>query len=179
MLPTASGFPVKSLVFFISAVIVLRGIVVLAWAFFPGAGLFPHVVRVTVPLFVAVGLLALNQRLLAREGFPQDALGLNARRFGWFFAGGFIIALVILLIAGELWLLAPFHWARGSLTWAGLSWQTAEYFGGNLGEELAFRGYLLLLLTRRFRLTGALFIIALLFGLFHLPGLSAWTMDSF
>jgi len=149
--------------------------VVLAWAFFPGPFLFPHVVRVTVPLFVAMGLLVLNQRMLARDGFPADALGMNMRRFGWFIAGGLIVAPIILLIAGELWLLAPFHWERGSLTWAGLSWQTAEYLGGNLGEELIFRGYLLLLFTRHFGLTRALFIVALLFGLFHLPGLSAWT----
>lgn len=37
-----------------------------------------------------------------------------------------------------------------------------------------FRGYLLLLLTRHFGLARGLFIVGLLFGLFHLPGLSGW-----
>jgi membrane protease YdiL (CAAX protease family) len=50
--------------------------------------------------------------------------------------------------------------------------RTAEYFAGNFGEELAFRGYFLLVLTRYLGLTRALLIGALLFGLFHLPGLS-------
>ena len=165
----------KSLVLFVIAVIALRAFAVLAWAFFPGSGLFPQLARVSIPLFVAIGLLVLNQRLLSRDGFPPDALGFCARRIGWFFAGGIINAGIILLMAGALWLLVPFHWERGSLTWEKLGWQTAEYFAGNVGEELAFRGYLLLLLTRHFGLTRALFVVALLFGLFHLPGLSGWT----
>jgi membrane protease YdiL (CAAX protease family) len=47
-----------------------------------------------------------------------------------------------------------------------------EYLGGNAGEELIFRAYLLLLLRRHCGLGWAVAITSLLFGLFHLPGLS-------
>jgi len=171
----AGKFPVKSLAIFLIAALVLRMFGVLASAFFPGFGLFPQFARVTILLLAAIGLWALSQRVLLRDGFPPDALGLDLHRIGWFFTGGFVITPVILLMAGAVWLMAPFHWERGSLTWPKLFWQTAEYFGGNFGEELIFRGYLLLLLTRYLRLTGALFTSALLFGIFHLPGLSGWT----
>lgn len=170
----AGKFPVKSLAAFVAAAVLLRVVAVLAWAFFPGSDVFGQLARVTIPLFVAIGLLMLNQHLLRRDGFPRDALGLQPAKIGWFFSGAILILPVILLIAATLWLLVPFHWERGSLTWTKLFWQTAEYFAGNLGEELAFRGYLLVLFTRYFGLTRALFMVALLFGIFHLPGLSGW-----
>lgn len=174
-MPTPTGdFPIKSLAVFVVVAIILRGLVILAGMFFPGPNLLPYLVRLIISFLVVVGLWTLNQRLLGRDGFPSDALGLNLRRGGWFFAGGFIMAIILLSIMGVLWLLAPFHWEKGTLTGVGLLWQTLDYLGGNLGEELVFRGYLLLLLTRYLGLTSALFIVALLFGLFHLPGLSGW-----
>jgi membrane protease YdiL (CAAX protease family) len=46
------------------------------------------------------------------------------------------------------------------------------YLLSNVGEELIFRGYLLLVLIRRFGLSVGLFITSVLFGLFLLPGLT-------
>lgn len=167
-------FSFASLAWFALGLVVLRSLAVLAWMFFPPTGIFPQIARVAIPLAVAVGLLMLNRSFLRRDGFKPDALGLAPSRFGWFWAGGVAMALVILAMAGGLWILVPYHWERGSMTWTQLAWQASEFSAGNAGEELAFRGYLLLALARRLGLGRALAIVAVLFGLFHLPGLSGW-----
>jgi membrane protease YdiL (CAAX protease family) len=165
-------FPTASLAGFVLGAVALRLLAMPAWMFFPERGFFAHSARVVIPLLVVGGLIVLNRTFLTRDGFPRDALGLGLRRIGWFFAGGIMILPIILAMAGSLWLLVPFHWERGEMAWSQLAWKTAEYFAGNFGEELAFRGYFLVVLTRYLGLTRALLIGALLFGLFHLPGLS-------
>jgi uncharacterized protein len=165
-------FPAASLFWFVVGAVVLRMLAIPAWMFFPERGVFAHSARVVIPLLVVAGLIVLNGKFLMRDGFPCDTLGLSLRRIGWFFAGGILIVPVMLAMAGALWLLVPFHWERGEMAWSQLGWRTAEYFAGNFGEELAFRGYLLVVLARYLGLTRALLIGAVLFGLFHLPGLS-------
>ena len=167
-------FSFTSLAWFALGIVLLRSLAVLAWMFFPPTSIFPQVARVAIPLAVTGGLILLNRRFLVRDGFKPDALALAPRHFGWFFGGGIAITLVILAMAGALWVLVPYHWERGSMTWTQLAWQTAEFSAGNFGEELAFRGYLLLALARHLGLGRALAIVAVLFGLFHLPGLSGW-----
>jgi membrane protease YdiL (CAAX protease family) len=165
-------FPTASLVWFVLGAAVLRMLAILAWMSFPERGVFAHSARVIIPLLVVVGLIVLNRKLLMREGFPRDTLGLGFRRIGWFFAGGILIVPIIFAMAGALWLLVPFHWERGGMTESQLAWKTAEYLAGNFGEELVFRGYLLVVLARYLGMMRALMIGALLFGVFHLPGLS-------
>jgi uncharacterized protein len=172
LLDVKPPFPTASLVWFMIGAVVLRMLAIPAWMFFPERGVFPHLARVFIPLLVVVGLIFLNRTFLKRDGLPPDALGLSLRQIGWFFVGGVLIVPVILAMAGALWLLVPFHWERGAMPWSQLAWKAAEYFAGNFGEELAFRGYFLLVLARYLGLTRALLIGALLFGLFHLPGLS-------
>lgn len=172
LLDVKRPFPTTSLVWFVVGAVVLRMLAIPAWMFFPERGVFAHSARVFIPLLVVVGLIGLNRMFLMRDGFPRDTLGLGLRRIGWFFAGGILIVPVMLAMAGVLWLLVPFHWERGAMAWSQLGWKTAEYFAGNFGEELAFRGYFLVVLARYLGLTRALLIGALLFGLFHLPGLS-------
>jgi membrane protease YdiL (CAAX protease family) len=165
-------FPTASLAWFVLGAVVLRLLAIPAWMFFPERGLFAHSARVIIPLLVVAGFIVLNRTFLTRDGFPRHALGLGLRRIGWLFAGGIMIVPIILAMAGALWLLVPFHWERGAMTWSQVAWKTAEYFAGNFGEELAFRGYFLVVLARYLGLTRALMIGALLFGLFHLPGMS-------
>jgi len=167
-----ASFPTRSVIAFVVGAVVLRGLCVVAWAFFPGGDLFQQIVRIAVPLAMVAGLVSLNRALLYRDGFAADSLGLGFRRFGWFAIGGAMIIPVLLLMAGALWLLVPFHWESGSLAWSRFGWQATEYFAGNFTEELAFRGYLLLILARYVGMHRALLIVALLFGVFHLPGLS-------
>lgn len=146
-----------------------------AWGAFPGTSVFQQLARILIPLALAAGLVVLNLRLFRRDGLPANALNLRPRQVGWFLVGGVIITPVILLIAAVISLGVPFHWERGGLTWTRVAWQFAEYTVGNSAEELIFRGYLLLILMRHVGLASALLAMALLFGAFHLPGLSGGT----
>jgi membrane protease YdiL (CAAX protease family) len=167
--------PLKSILCFITGAVVLRGLSICAWAFFPGHDVFPQLARIVIPLLVLLGLVLLNRHFLERDGFSSNALGLNLRRVHWLFGGMLLIVPIILAIAGALRMIVPFRWVSGALSWEQLGWQAAEYFAGNSGEELMFRGYLLLVLTRRLGTNWAMLIVAVLFGLFHLPGLSGST----
>lgn len=172
--PHTSPFPTRSLLLFVAGAVVLRLLTIAGWAFFPGDGAIPQLGRIVIPLSFSIALIALNQRLLARDGFAADALGLKLTpaRVGGAFAGSFLMALVFFLMAAGLWLLVPFHYERGPLSLAAFGLRAIEYLCGNAGEELIFRGYLLLLLRRHCGLPAALAITGVLFGLFHLPGLS-------
>jgi membrane protease YdiL (CAAX protease family) len=79
---------------------------------------------------------------------------------------------VISLITAGFWLFAPFHFERGTLGAREGLVAINGYFWSNIGEELVFRGYVLIVLIRRFGLRAALAATALIFGLFHLPGQS-------
>ena len=172
--PQTPPFPFKSLLLFVTGAVVLRLLSIAGWAFFPGDGVIPQLGRILIPLGFSIALVGLNQRLLARDGFAADALGLKLTpvRAGAFLASSLIMALVFAAMAAGLWLVMPFHYQRGPLSLTALGLRAMEYLAGNAGEELIFRGYLLLLLRRQCGLTAALVITGLLFGLFHLPGLS-------
>ena len=119
-----------------------------------------------------LALFWLNRTSLVKDGLSGNSLGLSLHQSPWFLAGGLISIIFVGLIAGSLWLLTPFHWEPGTLTDGDVAWRFAEYFGSNFTEELMFRGYLLLILRRSLASGRALLIVSLLFGLFHLPGLS-------
>lgn len=172
--PAASSFSLKSLLLFAVGAGILRLLSLTAGVFFPGDRVVPQLARILIPLGFTVGLAVLNRRMLARDGFAPDALGLKptAPHVGGFLAGAGSIVVILTLMSGALWLLVPFHYQRGPLGFAAFGLQAAEYAGGNAGEELIFRGYLLLLLQRHRGLVQALVVTSLLFGLFHLPGLS-------
>lgn len=165
-------FPTKSFLLFAAGGILawFLSVAVLAW--FPGANLFPTIARVVLQLLVALGLLVLNRKLLVRDGFAPQALGLHPRRAGWLLVGASAMAVLIVAIVGALWLLVPFHYERGSMSAGHLGLQAAQYFSGNFAEELLFRGYLLIVLQRHLGLGRALLTIGVLFGLFHCPGLA-------
>ncbi len=144
----------------------------MAWLAFPRDTGPQHVARIALALVCAAALVWLNRRFLVRDGIRVSALGLGIRRFPFLLAGALLMTVVLGVVAGVLSLTAPFHWKPGSLSWSGLGWCAAEYFAGNAGEELMFRAYLLLAMQRAFGTAPALVIVSLLFGLFHLPGLS-------
>lgn len=143
-----------------------------AWILFPSGSFAGQIGRIAVPLSVTLGLVALNRYCLSKQGFSFDLLGLHFRKSGYFFVGVLCSIPVVLAIGGVAYLFVPFHWSRGALAWPDLWWQIFEYVAGNSGEELMFRGYLLIVLWARWGLASALLIVALLFGVFHLPGLS-------
>ncbi|HEY8995333.1 MAG TPA: type II CAAX endopeptidase family protein [Lacunisphaera sp.] len=167
-------FPFKSLLLFIAGAVVLRLLSIVGWVFFPGDGILPQLGRILIPLCFSGALVVLNQKLLAHDGFGPDALGLkpNPARIGVILASALVITLIFAAMAAALRLPMPFHYQRGPLTLASFGLRAIEYLGGNAGEELIFRGYLLLLLRSHCGLPAALVITGLLFGCFHLPGLS-------
>jgi len=114
----------------------------------------------------------LNRAFLGWDGFSKSSLGLGVRQLPWFLVGCAMAVPLIFGIAALLRLLVPFHWVAGELRWHELPGQFARYLLGNSVEELIFRGYLLVTLRRSLGLARALAITALLFGLFHLPGMS-------
>ncbi len=119
-----------------------------------------------------LALVWLNQKYLRKDALSGNLLGLGPHQSTWFGAGGLIAIIFVGLVAGFLWQLTPFHWEPGTLTGGDVAWRFAEYFGSNFTEELMFRGYLFLVLRRSLGPGPALLIVSLLFGLFHLPGLS-------
>lgn len=159
---------------FLAGAVGLRLLSMAGWVFFPGTSAIAQLGRILIPLCFSIALVVLNQRLLARDGFAPDALGLKLTpaRAGTSLAGSVLMALLFVAMAGGLWLLVPFHYQRGPLGLASFGLRAMEYLAGNAGEELIFRGYFLLLLRRHCGLAAALAITGLLFGLFHLPGLS-------
>jgi membrane protease YdiL (CAAX protease family) len=167
-------FPFQSLLLFAGGAVVLRLLSMVGWVFFPGNGTIPQLGRILIPLCFSIALVVLNQRLLARDGFLPNALGLKPTpgRAAAFITGAILMALIFAAMAGCLRLLVPFHYERGLLGPVAFGLRAVEYLCGNAGEELIFRGYLLLLLRRHCGLVAALAITGLLFGLFHLPGLS-------
>jgi membrane protease YdiL (CAAX protease family) len=139
---------------------------------FPAFQPFQNSARILIGIATTLALVWLNRRLLVRDGFSGNSLGLSLRHSWWFLAGGFLAIVFVVLVAAFLWLLTPFHWKPGTLTGGDVAWRLAEYFGSNFTEELMFRGYLLLILRRSLATGRALLIVSLLFGLFHLPGLT-------
>jgi membrane protease YdiL (CAAX protease family) len=166
-----------SLVMFVLGAVLLRLASVAGWAFFPGAGLGVRLGRIVIPGVMALGLVWLNHFVLRRDGWPADPLELRvtARRAGWFVAAVLAAFGIVALLLAALWVQVPFRFQRGPLTGPNLGWQTAEYFFGNSGEELIFRGYLLLALIRAWGIGRAVLATSVLFALFHLPGLGGAT----
>lgn len=130
------------------------------------------IARVAAGLVWTLGLYWLNREFLRREGLAVSWLGLSLSKAPFFFLGAAFVVPVLCLMAGVLWVLVPFHWEPGVLTGSGLGWRLLEYVGGNCGEELMFRGYLFLALARWMGMGRALLVVSVMFGLFHLPGLS-------
>jgi membrane protease YdiL (CAAX protease family) len=65
----------------------------------------------------------------------------------------------------------PLHWERGLLSAADVGLVAHTYFWTGWGEELLFRGYALVVLVRFLGARKAVWVMALPFGLFHLPGM--------
>lgn len=147
--------------------------------FFPGQNLFVTTVRT---ILAAVGILILaigSERLLQRDfgsASTLSTLGLkpSRRALTGLILGTLGAILIIGLITACLWMIAPFRFEPGDLTASEAFHTINTFFWSNVGEELVFRGYFLLILANRFGLRPALAIVALLFGLFHLPGLSGF-----
>jgi membrane protease YdiL (CAAX protease family) len=144
-----------------------------------GGGLFPgdrggaQIGRLMCSLAALVLLITGSQQLLQRDRLPADRLGLSlTATHGLAFVVGIIVACALILaLLGAFFLVAPFELLAGPLPLSALPLEFLNYFASNFGEELVFRGYLLIALARWLGTTRALWLLALPFGLFHFPGL--------
>lgn len=127
--------------------------------------------------FAIVGLVVmavgskwlLRQEFGASTSFAIQPSGVAIQGF----AVGVLSAIGLIGIIGVLfWIAVPYHFERGALSLRQTFPELQNFALSNIGEELVFRGYLLLALMRRFGLRTALFVVSIIFGLFHLPGLS-------
>jgi membrane protease YdiL (CAAX protease family) len=167
-----TSFPIQSSAIFVASAAVLRILCVAGWIAFPGHTTIQIATRILIGLGCALALFWINRTFLLRSGFSSSSLGVSFPEVPYLFFGALLAAPILIAMVGAMWLLAPFDWQPGMLPWKDLGRLTAEYFAGNSGEELMFRGYLLLVLRRSVGLAPALFVVSLLFGVFHLPGLS-------
>jgi uncharacterized protein len=147
----------------------------LGHTFFPGERGFAQAGRALCSI-AAIGVLIVGSRwLLKRDRLPVDrlALGLGARHARAFAIGAAIACVHIAALLAGLYVFAPFEIGAGPLPIAAVALAGAGYLSGNFVEELLFRGYLLIVVARWLGTTCAIGLLALPFGLFHLPGLDA------
>lgn len=174
MITAREPIQLKSLAYFFLLVAICIGSSVAGQMFFPGSNILPHTVRMVLTAAGTIVLAVGSERLLARQFGDNATLGLrpSGKAVVGLVGGCFAAFLWIGLLAAAFWLLVPFHFERGSLTAREIVPAAHQYFWSNFGEELVFRGYLLIVVSRAFGLRIALALLALFFGLFHLPGLS-------
>jgi len=163
---------IGAIALFLGATVALEACWMTTGGVYPAKTLFQATVMLLVGAIFVGANIWLNRAFLQNDGLPKSALGLGVRQLPWFFAGCAIAVPVIFAMAGALRLMVPFHWVPGTLRWHELPGQFARYLVGNGVEELIFRGYLLVMLRRWLGLPRALAITGVLFGLFHLPGMS-------
>ena len=165
-------FSLRSFLIFVGLCIIAWLINVFGAITFLGQKLIPHLVRSGLGAVAVLILITRSTRLLKKDGIPSAALGLklSLKALSNFLLGVFIAALAISLIALILYFFLPFHFEKGSLKGAEIIKEAHSYFWGNFLEELIFRGYPLLVFSRLLGWRKAVWIMALPFGLFHLPG---------
>jgi len=163
---------IGAIALFLGATVALEACWTTTGGVYPARTLFQTTCVLLIGTVFVGANIWLNRVFLQMDGLPKSALGLAVRELPWFFAGCAIAVLVIFAMAGTLRLMVPFHWVRGALGWHELAGQFSRYLIGNSVEELIFRGYLLVMLRRWLGLPRALAITGVLFGLFHLPGMS-------
>ena len=141
---------------------------------FPSSNSFVRPEAVMWKMFGASVFLGMSLYLLRKQDWGPDPLGLTLGQrggvglVGGFFGGGLIVLLCIMILRAQ----TPFHFERGAILGSEFAVSLLVYFFGAVLEELAFRGYPLLRLKHRYGSIRAILIVALAFGILHLPGTS-------
>ena len=140
---------------------------------FPSQNIFPYFVRTAISAAGAIILIFGSIRLLKKSNVTANALGLKLSQNSLLnFILGVMIGVIVMVIAGVvLYISVPYHFIGGPLKTSGVVKEAHSFFWGNFTEELLFRGYPLIILSRLLGWRAAVCIMALPFGLFHLPGL--------
>jgi membrane protease YdiL (CAAX protease family) len=147
----------------------------IAHTFFPGDLVGAHAGRLSCTIASLVLLVAGSRWLLERDGIDAERLrvGFDARHGKAFLFGTAVGTAHIFVLVVVLYLALPFEITAGTLQSRTVALEGLHYLAGNFGEELIFRGYLLVVLARWLGTTRAIWLLALPFGLFHFQGLDA------
>ncbi|MVT41605.1 CPBP family intramembrane metalloprotease [Chitinophaga oryziterrae] len=145
---------------------------ILGQAAFPSQNTIPYIFRTTITALIVIFTIIGNIRLLKQNHLPTTFLGLDFSRRSFFnFLLGACIGILSLSLMGLiLYLFVPFHFSAGTLNGSEILKESYSYFWGNFLEELIFRGFLLIALSNRIGWHKAVWVMALAFGSFHLPG---------
>jgi membrane protease YdiL (CAAX protease family) len=152
----------------------------LAWAInvfsqiaFPSQSFTQQLIRIGSLVVGALIMIVGSNRLLKKNNIPPEALGLrlSVKSMLGFTLGAIVGVIVLIAIGSMLYVFVPYHFEIGPLQGWGLLKEASMYFWGNFLEELMFRGYPLIVFSQLFGWRKAVWIMALPFGLFHLPGL--------
>jgi membrane protease YdiL (CAAX protease family) len=145
---------------------------VLGQIFFPSQNTIPFIISTTITALIVIFTIIGSIRLLKQNHLPTTVLGLSfsSRSFFNFLIGACIGILSLSLMGLVLYLFIPFHFSAGTLNGLQILKESYSYFWGNFLEELIFRGFLLISLSNLIGWRKAVWVMALAFGLFHLPG---------
>lgn len=146
--------------------------------FFPGDRVGAQVGRLLCSTAAIILLVAANRWLLMRDGLDPGrlAVGFSATHARAFAVGTAVATGHIFVLMAALYVAAPFRLSTGPLAASAVPFAAIGYLTGNFVEELLFRGYVLIALSRWLGTTRALWMLAVLFGLFHFPGLAPMAM---
>lgn len=121
----------------------------------------------------SLGAFALTVIFVRWEGIPLESVGAALARGSWRrFASGFLIGLVLVSIYALISAVAGHvRWTRAPENgFATAMMSLLTFFTISCREELAFRGYPLLRLSKFFGVWGAQIIVALVFAAEHMVG---------
>ena len=162
----------------VSLFLILAGIAIAllqaSHGLFPGDRVGAHVGRLLSSSAGIILLIVGSRWLLMRNGLAAEllALGFNASHARAFAIGTALAVGHIFALCVVLYVVAPFRLGDGPLPASELAFAGVGYLAGNFVEELLFRGYLFIAISRWLGVTRALWMLAVLFGLFHFPGLT-------
>lgn len=158
---------------FLTVTVIIWGMNVFVNMFFPSQNLLPYFIRTGISAAGVLILIWVSIMLLKKSNVSKEGLGLKLTQKSLFnFILGALIALIVMVILGlVLYIFVPYHFIGGPMKTVEVLKEGHFFFWGNFTEELIFRGYLLIILSQRFGWRAAACIMAIPFGLFHLPGL--------
>ncbi len=137
---------------------------------FHGNVFFPFFIRSLILAGLLVLSYYLNDKFAKKNKLNEGILKFKSEFIKKYFSGSILGFLLIAIMWGILYLIYPLEILKNPGSKIVPVMDIVSYGLGSTLEELLFRGFLLLASVRLFGKTGAILLVSLLFGLFHLPG---------
>lgn len=169
---TAIKFKPKTLLVFVLIVAFAWTLNLFGQVTFPSMNLVPIVIRSLITCAALIIVLFTNIRLLKANQLPASSLGLafSVKSAKGFLLGISIGVIAMVIMSTLMYLFVPYHFTKGPMSITEVFKTSFSFLIGNTIEELIFRGFPLIVLSQTIGWRKAAFVMALPFGLFHLPG---------